>query len=372
MKLTTYFADFLSRIRLTENQIKDCRRGHSTLRQRLSSDESLGTLLVSTFLQGSYRRATAIRPSGEERADVDVVVVTTLNKDDCTPQEALELFVPFLNKHYRGKYRIQGRSIGIALSYVDLDLVVTAAPAEEDLSVFKWPSVTTEETPEDVSDWRLTKSWIPASERGSPYACGLLEKAKQEEEWKLSPLFIPDREAKKWEPTHPLAQMQWTWAKNARCNGHYVNVVKCLKWWRRVRHPEPEHPKGYPLEHLIGCCCPDGISSVAEGVTLVLEAIATGYSSKPVLPDHGVPEHDVMARVSNSDYAKFYEQVCMAAELTREALDAETVRDSANAWRELFGSRFPEPPPDEDSQGKAKGGYTPRTGPTVIGGGRFA
>ena len=44
-----------------------------------------------------------------------------------------------------------------------------------------------------------------------------------------------------------------------------MNVVKALKWWRLLDRPG-EYPKGYPLEHIIGACCPDGIASVAEGV----------------------------------------------------------------------------------------------------------
>lgn len=53
----------------------------------------------------------------------------------------------------------------------------------------------------------------------------------------LEPLYIPDRDADSWEKTHPLEQISWTQQKNARCNGHYVNIVKCLKWWRKEKYP---------------------------------------------------------------------------------------------------------------------------------------
>jgi hypothetical protein len=62
MELPSYFTDFLSNIRPTPNQVDDYMCGHQTLRQRMQEDTRLSPILVSTFLQGSYRRATAIRP----------------------------------------------------------------------------------------------------------------------------------------------------------------------------------------------------------------------------------------------------------------------------------------------------------------------
>jgi Second Messenger Oligonucleotide or Dinucleotide Synthetase domain len=238
MELPSYFSDFLREIRPTSNQIGDYKTGHRILRQRLWNDEELSPIIVSMFLQGSCRRATAGRPQGDKRPDVDVIVVTKLSKDEYTPSEALKAFIPFLEKHYKGKYQLQGRSIGICLSYVDLDLVITAAPSESEIGILESDSVATEDTPEDVDDWKLAKSWVSLAHRSAPGSWRLLEAAKGEPEWKLSPLLIPDREAERWEPTHPLAQIQWTWGKNRRCNGHYVNVVKALKWWRQINHSQ--------------------------------------------------------------------------------------------------------------------------------------
>ena len=173
------------------------------------------------------------------------------------------------------------------------------------------------------------------------------EAIRQEQEWKTEPLWIPNRDAGDWEETHPLEQIKWTWGKNARCNKHYVNVVKAIKWWQRVHHPD-DRPKGYPLEHLVGVCCSDGITSVAEGVTRSLEVIVTNYRAYsecklvPYLPDHGVPGHNVLDRVSGEEFADFYEHAEAAAEIAREALDADTRKKSIEKWRELFGSKFPD------------------------------
>ncbi len=151
-KIDSYFSDFLSDIRLTQSQKSDLITGHTTLRDRLLRDEDLKPIIINTFLQGSYRRATAVRPLNDKRADVDVIVVTNLDKEKITPQAAIDKFIPFVEKYYKGKYKIQGRSIGIELSYVDLDIVITSAPSEVDTEALKSRSVTSNLVLEDFSD----------------------------------------------------------------------------------------------------------------------------------------------------------------------------------------------------------------------------
>ncbi len=380
MELPTYFADFLQRIRLTDSQTEDCISGHKTLRERLHEDEDIAPCIVTTFLQGSYRRATAVRPYEGKRADVDVILVTKLSKDEYTPDAAIKTFIPFVKKHYEGKYAVQGRSIGISLSYVDIDLVVTAAPSESEIGILESESVTTAHTLDE--NWAPSNRWFELERHAGSTLASLTEAIKKEPEWKLSPLLIPDRDAQKWESTHPLEQIKWTWRKNDATNGHYVNVVKAIKWWRRINHPTPKYPKGYPVEHLVGVCCPDNVDSVAGGITATLENIAQQYQGHalagvtPVLPDHGVPGHNVMQRVSGKDFAIFHGQVCEAAKLARAALDAVSVKKSADQWRKLLGDKFPEAP-DDGGDGRTKdaghqGGYTPRKEVSGITGGRFA
>jgi hypothetical protein len=382
MELPTYFADFLREIRLTKTQIDDLKTGHHTLRERLEADEELAPIFVSTFLQGSYRRGTALRPKGDKRADVDVIVVTRLDRQKESPADAMRRFIPFLERHYKGKYEPQDRSFGIHLSYVDLDLVITSAPAEVESNMYKAASVLTESTLEDVPNWKLAESWGLAEATSGPAAMGRVGQAVREAEWKPSPLYIPDREVREWEATHPLAQIQWTREKNRRCNGHYVNVVKAIKWWRLVRLESLDYPKGYPVEHMVGACCPDGIESVGEGVTRALEEIAILFASNaaarstPYVADHGVSQN-VFRRVSGRDFATFHEAVCKAAKVSRRALDLDDVTESAETWRHLFGDRFPEPPEsggedDPRGSGPRRGGYTPRKEATIIGGGRYA
>ena len=131
MQMPSSFIDFLSAIRPTEHQTKRMGEEHTKLQGLLRQDDKLKPILVTTFIQGSYRRHTALRAANGEQCDVDVVAVTRLDKRTVPPNIALDAFKPFLEKHYKGKYKAQGRSWGIEVDEtVKLDLVPTAAPSE--------------------------------------------------------------------------------------------------------------------------------------------------------------------------------------------------------------------------------------------------
>lgn len=339
----TLFSTFLSEIRLSDKE--EFKQAHKTLRELLGNDAKLSPLIVGTFLQGSYRRATAIKPEGDSKPDVDVVVATNIDSGSTTPQQAMNKFKAFLDEHYKDNWTWQARSIAVTDGDVELDLVVTSAPSTVTKSIL---------LSEDVQSYDTIESNI---ERYVKFAQSLYEPVllseSKSDPWKGDPLLIPDRQAKEWTPTDPIAQMTWTTQKNKDTNGHYVNIVKALKWWKRGESSLPKYPKGYPLEHLIGQNCPDGIQSIAEGIVLTLEAIRDNYQSyvdtdtKPVLSDHGVPEHDVLKRITEADFKKFHSCVSAAAAATREAYDCQVKGDSWKAWYDFFGDPFPKP--DEDS-----------------------
>ena len=366
MDLKSQFDKFLTDIRLTANQEGELRNAHLLLRDRLNCHSSVKDIIVSDFLQGSYRRKTATRPKNGGKADVDIIVVTTLAEGDHTPHQAMDRVVPFLNEHYEGKWEFQGRSIGIAMSDVSLDIVLTSAPSESVAKALRSDSIISEAAL-DAEDWQPSLDWLPFEKR-----YGRLVEARTPQ-WKLEPLRIPDRDANQWDDTHPLEQIRFTWEKNKRTNGHYINIVKAIKWWRRV-YPDPKYPKGYPVEHLVGVCCPDDIASVAEGVTRSLEAIADRYELDvtlgrvPMVLDHGVPLHNVLHRLTASDFAAFHAMVKSAGKIARAAFDAEDRHTATQLWQNLFGARFPDPP-TRGNGGKESddgGGFTPRRGPTTV------
>ena len=373
MELNGYFTDFLSDIRPTQAQQDTLKEAHKLLRERLLADEDLGPMIVSVFLQGSYRRATAVRPQMDDKLDVDLVAVTRFRRDDYpVADDVMRKLTPFLNKHYEGKWKRKGRSIGIELSRVKLDLVIASAPSEEEILTSDF--IQSYLTPDD---WSMDGGPLPGS------VSGFFEEEQREPQWKLEPLYIPDRDTHQWLRTHPLEQYRWTTNKNRRTNGHYVNVVRLVKWWWQTAHPELEYPKSYPLEHLVGDCCPDKIESPAEGFTIVLEELLNRFSTLaageivPFTPDRGVPEHNVLKRLTPEDFSKFIECVSKASSVARRALDSDDSSTSATLWGSLLGKKFPSPPGGDSASGAGgsggrSGGFTPRKNPTSIGGGRFA
>lgn len=371
MELNQQFNEFLTNIRPSDTQKEDWKGGAKTLRERLNNYEPLKGIVVSTFLQGSIRRSTAIKPLNGKRPDVDIVVVTNLDHTQTAPREAMDLFEPFLEKYYPGKWKPQGRSFGISLCYVELDLVITAIPASGEekqglLQLYRSESVLTVNSLEEQNDWRLNKNWKPSGGGLFESNSASVQDAPATE-WKAHPLLLPDRDENKWGRTHPLAQIRWTAEKNRACNGHYINLVRAVKWWRQQNSDNlPKYPKGYPLEHLIGNALNDGTPSMAKGLVQLIDTFlfrwASFYneSSKPSLSDHGVEEHDVLARLSAEDFCLFYEGLAGAAIIARKALASTDSKESGELWQKLFGTRFPLPGPQG---GDRSGGFTTPTRP---------
>lgn len=371
MELNPQFSEFLTNIRPSDNQKEDWKSGAKTLRERLNNYEPLKDIVVSTFLQGSIRRSTAIKPLNGKRPDVDIVVVTNLDHTQTAPTEAMDMFVPFLEKYYPGKWEPQGRSFGITLSYVELDLVITAIPASGEekqglLQLYRSESVLTVNSLEEQNDWRLNKNWKPSGGGLFESNSASVQDAPASE-WKAHPLLLPDRDENKWGRTHPLAQIRWTAEKNRACNGHYINLVRAVKWWRQQNTDNlPKYPKGYPLEHLIGNALNDETPSMAKGLVQLIDTFLIRWESfynkrsKPSLSDHGVEEHDVLARLSAEDFCLFYEGLAKAAIIARKALASTDPKESGELWQKLFGTSFPLPGPQG---GDRSGGFTTPTRP---------
>ena len=371
MRLDPQFKEFIRSIKPTDRQQEDWKTGAKTLRNRLAADDDLKNLVVATFLQGSIRRATAVRPSGEKRPDVDIVVVTNIDHQNVTPEEAMNLFKPFLDRYYEGKWRLQGRSFGVSLSYVDMDLVITSLPSlnlqemyrqhtgsinerDELVAMYQSDAINTLATLEEDTSWRLNTRWQdrPVHEElgmSSRLSEAVLNDAPPAD-WKEKPLFLPDLDSQKWGRTHPLLQISWTAEKNRKTNLTYLNIVRALKWWRLEKLPK--YPKGYPLEHMIGHHLNDGADlSTAYGVVQVFEHFRDLWrpyaeqGSVPCLTDHGVEEHNVLARLDPEDFQNFYNVISEYAALAREAYDCDDAANSGQLWQKVFGGNFPLPGP---------------------------
>jgi hypothetical protein len=342
--LPTLFETFLSDIRPQHKHNDAYKEGHETLRDHLQTDDDIDEFYVADFLQGSYRRWTALRPQEGEKSDVDVVFVSDLSSDLDT-DVALRKCEPFLEEHYEGQWEPNSHSYKIEEEEVEIDLVLTAAPSEA-----------TREAVKSLSSLDVGTALTP--DNLSTVAEALNMSVDGDDEWKDEPLKIPHRDENEWENTHPLATIAFTVNKNDITDGHYVNVVKATKWWRRTKTPDVEGPTSYPLEHIVGQCCPHDIDSVAEGVTRTLEELTQRFKTEamaeetPVLPAHGLPrnpENDVLKQIDGDDFAAFYDEAEDAAALARTALDEEDKETSRDYWYQLFGEKFPQFGSDDDS-----------------------
>lgn len=372
-ELKGHFSDFMKNIRPTPEERKDLIKGHTTLRDKLHEDTRFQEVIVETFLQGSYRRATALTAGEAKKSDVDIIVVTRLSQNKYTAAQALNHFKDFFEDNYKGNYKLNTRSYAVTLDYVELDVVFTSAPTEAQEKLFKSMAGRSIYSLEEAPGLKFSEHWRGSEFKNDSDFEEFERLTKSETEWKSEPLWIPDRDAKKWERTHPIEQIQWSRDKNAACNSHYVNVVKAIKWWWR-HNKTRDYPKGYPVEHIIGDNCDDGIESIAAGVVTSFKNIESNYlkdvqaGKPPFLSDRGVPEHDVLKRLDFKDFQDFYNRAVAARKLSELAFNESDAQKSAELWLKLFGDAFPSP---EDDGDRSKGGFSKRTQVSDVGGGRF-
>lgn len=368
--LPSLFRTFLSNIRPSDHHIEGYKEGHETLRSRLQADEQVSEFYVGDFLQGSYRRWTAVKPIGREKSDVDIIFVTDLDKRHVSPRDAMQRCEPFLEEYYAGQWEQKNRAYQIDADSVEIDLVLTAAPSEATKAALQ---------PDGPLGGLEIGAGLDESRSGRIAEALGLTLDDTDEEWKNEPLDIPNRRLDEWDKTHPLATIDWTIRKNDHTDGYYVNIVKAIKWWRRTQVAEPERPKGYPLEHIVGHCCPNAIDSVAEGVTRTFERIEREFASEaardetPTLSAHGLTDTDVLGRLDGEVFAAFHGAVSDAATVARTALNEENKATSREHWHDLFGEEFPEyAGPDTDDDGETAGTFDSTSSSTSVSDQRFA
>ena len=232
--IQTYFQDFLTNIRLPDSLKKALISAHTELREQLKSDDLTKDLLVESFLQGSYARSTCIKPAPGKKVDVDVIVVTNIDHDTVSAQEAFAIITPFVKKYYQN-YEQQKRSIGISLPEVDMDLVITAAPSEEVKRAIECAGLSSAFTVDDLSGYQqslLENYRLDSLER-------FFESDSTGQQWRAEPLLIPDNVENQWYRTHPLKR------SNGGDDWNYLasSIRKAIRWnilWESVVQMESQ------------------------------------------------------------------------------------------------------------------------------------
>jgi hypothetical protein len=290
------FKDFLHDIEPSSTTKKKASAAHTTLRKFLREHTTFSEFHVDTFLSGSYRRDTAIRPvtkeGEEERPDVDIIVVTnhTLNDE---PKDVLNLLYRTLKEKY-DDIRKQARSVGISTASADMDAVPIIAPQGME-----------------------------------------------------GTLYIPDRKLSQWLVTNPPRHTSWTTEINQVSGGRFKPLVKLMKWWRRENPTVSKRPKGFVIECIAAECMDFEETQYADLFLGTLEGIVTKYAmyiaagSLPFIKDPGVPSSSVTSGMTFAAFEGFYNKAEAHAELGRRAQKEQDPEKALTLWRKIFGPRFP-------------------------------
>lgn len=288
------FEDLLNDIEPSPTTVNACSSAHTTLRKGLAEHDEFSEVHVETFLSGSYKRHTAIRPQliggVLQRPDVDVIAVTNHTEED-EPQTVLDALNKALVDAGYKNLKVNRRSIAVTLAGVDMDVV-------------------------------------PVIEDGDAY-------------------LIPDIQLEKWLTTNPPAHTQWTIDVNRAAGGRFKPLVKLMKWWHRVHLSALKRPKGFILECLAANHMNYYQTNYETLFVELLEAIRDAYGlyvllgTVPHVEDPGVPGNNVFLNVTADEFKTFYKKVKDQAELARKANNESDDAEALRLWRQILGLRFP-------------------------------
>jgi hypothetical protein len=302
--LNNHFQRFHSNISLDPTRQETIKSAHTTLRDFVASDGPLSKVLHESFLQGSFRTNTAIRPAEGQEFDVDVVLsIDAIDPNSIlrckrNPTDVVAWVADRLrtNSLYEGKVRQRTRCVRLIYA----------------------------------GDFHL--DIIPA------HCDGNIEDS----------LEIPDRDADSWMKTHPKGYIQWCNQQNKRTNGYFTRVTKMVKWWRDLKFASDRAPKSIVLQTLIGQHMPASASSDAEALvhTLVnlhkwLQSQWCDFLAPPTISNPSLPNENLTRDWDLDDYKLFKGRVESAANKACQAYQEEDVEKGVRFWRELFGDAFP-------------------------------
>ncbi len=291
------FEKLLKDIEPSSSTKSDASGAHGTLRERLRVHPDFSEVLLNTYLSGSYRRDTAIRPKMRDgkvdRPDVDVIAIVDHSLYD-DPEEVVEEIYSALSDNY-SEVRKQQRSVRVSTAKAEMDVVPIIAPNGED-----------------------------------------------------GTLYIPDRKLEAWLETNPPKHTTWTTEVNTQASGRFKPLVKLTKWWRRENPTVSTKPKGFVLECIAAECMSMTEQHYGELFVGMLEDATDRYAwsisigSVPRIDDPGVPGNSVTDGITCAAFEGFYKKAKAHAEIGRRALEEEDPAVATNLWRQLFGDRFPE------------------------------
>ena len=306
------FDEFLKDIEPSPTTKSNASSAHTALREYLKGHDTFKEYHVDTYLSGSYKRDTAIRPNTKNgdtnRPDVDIIVETNHTIED-DPNGVVDLLYTTLEDEYPN-IRPQDRSVGIESGLADMDVV---------------PIIT--------------------------HTNGVL--------------YIPDRKLEEWLVTNPPKHISWTTSINKQAGGRFKPLVKMMKWWRRENNTGYKKPKGFVTECIVAECMNYSETYYGKLFVELLEGVVRKYTflvangQLPHIEDPGVNGNSVTDGMTVKAFEAFCSKVKSHSEIGRKALNADNEEDATNHWRRIFGDRFPAPKVAKASESLLGGALTP-------------
>ena len=297
------FTDFIKDITPSPTTNARSASAHNAVRDALTSDDGYKQEVLRTFLGGSYKRMTAIRPvtkgDDTERPDVDIYVVVAGSTWTKTPKELIEDLYGALNRNRRslGITKISRNRCSISLSTGSADM--------------------------DVS---------PILDRD---ASGYYR--------------IGNRYTDEWYETDPEAHTTWSAEVNADCSGRFNPMVKMVKWTRREYPTKSKHPKSIALEALIAKHMDRYETHYGQLIHDTFNSIVDAYGIDrllgicPTVDDPAVAGGNLLNGVSGEVFSGFYDKIKSFRDEAAKALATDDQEKATVHWRRIFGPRFPSP-----------------------------
>ena len=297
------FTDFIKDITPSTTTNTRSATAHHAVREALTSDDEYRDEVLRTFLGGSYKRKTAIRPvtkgSDTERPDVDIYVVVTGSYWTRTPHDLIEGLYAALHRNRT--------SLGIAkISRNRCSISVSTGKADMDVS--------------------------PILDRNTNGYYG-----------------IGNRHTNEWYETEPETHTTWSAKINVDTSGRFNPMVKMVKWTRREFPTKSKHPKSIALEGLIEKYMSRSETHYGKLVHDTFNRIIDAYAidrllgTCPIVDDPAILGGNLLDGVSGDVFSAFYDKTKYFRDEAAKALATDDQEEATVHWRCIFGSRFPPP-----------------------------
>ncbi|WP_022951184.1 SMODS domain-containing nucleotidyltransferase [Leucothrix mucor] len=282
---------------------------HTSIRNSLESDSKYKDNVIRTFLGGSYKRKTAIRPVSKngktDRPDVDIYVVVKGSDWSESPEDLINTLFSALNRNCTELKitKIKRNRCSIAIS--------------------------TDKAEMDVS---------PLLERNSDgyYRIG-------------------NRNTGEWYLTDPEEHTTWSAKANSDAGMRFNPMVKMVKWSRREYPTKNKHPKSIALEALVAKHMSSTETHYGQLLHDTFDDIINSYSFLrligmcPELDDPAIDGGNLLSGVSGEAFSAFYDKIKYFRDEAAKALATDDQDVATKHWRQILGSRFPSPKTEKSS-----------------------